>query len=79
MVANISHGKLEKEKTIVNCAQTMIFKSRRHEKALQVSIFFLESPCYAGTCANKHNHLGTGIYSGVRLRRDTCLRGKKFS
>ena len=48
MGVNISHGKLEKGKTIVNCAQTMILKSRRHEKALQVSIFFYESACYAG-------------------------------
>ena len=39
MAANISLGKLERGKTIVNYVQTITLKSRLHEKALQVTIF----------------------------------------
>ena len=39
MAANISLGKLERGKTIVNYVQTITLMSRLHEKALQVTIF----------------------------------------
>ena len=42
MAANISLGKLERGKTIVNYVQTITLKSRLHEKALQVRFFLIE-------------------------------------
>ena len=44
MAANISLGKLERGKTIVNYVQTITLKSRLHGKALQVTTFSTLGP-----------------------------------